>query len=390
MVNRGLARNLPQIVVNDTRSALGRLAACWRRSFGRRLVAVTGSNGKTTVKEMLASILAQRGSVLATKGNLNNDIGVPLTLLRIQGEEFAVVEMGANHPGEIAYLSAIAAPDVAVLNNVGAAHLEGFGDIEGVAKAKGEILSGLAAQGTVILNADDPWASLWRGLAERRQVLSFGMEQAAEISVAPDDVEIRWRDDGFRCHFLLRTPVGECPIEMALGGTHNVLNAMAAAGAALALGADLGDIAAGLARVLPVRGRLQPRKGSGRLRVIDDTYNANPDSVAAALTLLASAPGPRWLVLGDLAELGPRAVELHERLGRTARAAGIDRLFTVGLLSAAASEGFGEGACHCATQAALLRTLRSEIAGPVWVLVKGSRASAMEQVVEGLLAEKVV
>jgi UDP-N-acetylmuramoyl-tripeptide--D-alanyl-D-alanine ligase len=215
------------------------------------------------------------------------------------------------------------------------------------------------------------------------------MQQAAQITVAPDDVEIRWRDDGFRCHFLLRTPVGECPIDMALGGRHNVLNAMAAVGAALALGAGLRDVAAGLAGLRPVRGRLQTRKGRAGLRLIDDTYNANPDSVAAAIALLARAPGARWLVLGDLAELGPRAAELHARIGRDARDAGIDRLYTVGSLSAAASDGFGTGACHFATQAALLDALRADIPGPVWALVKGSRASAMERVVAGLLDEGV-
>ncbi len=387
MVSQRPQLEMPLLHVDDTRLGLGRLAAAWRRRFGNILVAITGSNGKTTVKELLAEILGERGPVLATRGNLNNDIGVPLTLLRLQNEPFAVIEMGANHPGEIGYLSALARPDLVLLNNVGAAHLEGFGSLEGVARAKGEIIGGLGPDGVVVLNADDPWAGLWRRLAGERRVIGFGSGPEAELRVTPEAVQIRWHDQGFRCVFEVQTPDGVLELELALGGFHNVLNALAASAAALAVGTDPAQVRAGLARVRPVKGRLQTRFGPAGLRVIDDSYNANPDSVGAAIELLASAPGERWLVLGDLAELGREAEPLHRRLGEHARAAGIDRLFTLGTASRAASQGFGPGAVHCDELPRLIDTLRHELSGPACLLVKGSRAARMERVADALVGE---
>ena len=387
MVCRRPKLDLPLLQVDDTRLGLGRLAAAWRRRFGNTLVAITGSNGKTTVKELLASILGERGEVLATSGNLNNDIGVPLTLLRLQGEPYAVIEMGANHRGEIGYLSDLARPDLVLLNNVGAAHLEGFGSLEGVARAKGEIIGGLGPDGLVVLNADDPWAGLWRRLAGERRVIGFGSSPQAELRVRPEEVQIRWDDQGFRCVFEVQTPDLVLDLELALGGFHNVMNALAATSAALALGTDPAQVRAGLARVRPVKGRLQTRFGPAGLRVIDDSYNANPDSVGAAIELLASAPGERWLVLGDLAELGREAESLHRRLGERARAAGIDRLFTLGTASRAASQGFGPGGVHCNELPRLLDTLQHELNGPACLLVKGSRAARMERVADALVGE---
>ncbi len=387
MVERPLDLELSQLKVADTRVGLGILAAAWRQVFSIPLVAVTGSNGKTTVKEMLAAILSCRGRVLATLGNLNNDIGMPLTLLRLQNEDYAVIELGANGPGEIGYLSGIARPDVVVLNNVGKAHLEGFGSLEGIARAKAEIISGLSAEGVVVINGDDRWAELWRDLAEGRRVLSFGVETAADVSANPQQLRTHWDGHGFRCRFDMRTPQGEVTIDLALAGRHNLLNALAAAAAAQALGAGLEDIREGLAGIRPVRGRLQTRTAPSGLRVIDDTYNANPDSVVAAIEVLVTAPGRRWLILGDLAELGPESERLLGELGTRARAAGLDRLCTLGTISAAATRTFGPGARHFADRQALIEELREQLESEDYVLVKGSRSAAMELVVNALLEQ---
>jgi UDP-N-acetylmuramoyl-tripeptide--D-alanyl-D-alanine ligase len=346
---------------------------------------VTGSNGKTTVKEMLAAILSCRGRVLATPGNLNNDIGMPLTLLRLQNEDYAVIELGASGPGEIEYLSGIARPDVVVLNNAGKAHLEGFGSLEGIARAKAEIISGLSAEGVVVLNGDDRWSELWRELAGQHRVLSFGMDAAADVSADPQQLKTHWNRQGFRCRFDMCTPQGEVTVDLGLAGRHNLMNALAAAAAALALGAGLEDIRKGLAGIRPVRARLQTRTAGSGLRVIDDTYNANPDSVVAAIEVLVTAPGRRWLILGDLAELGPESERLLEELGTRARAAGLDRLCTVGTISAAATRAFGPGARHFETQQALIEGLRKDLGAEDYVLVKGSRSAAMELVVNALL-----
>ena len=387
MVSHPIARTLPQLIVDDTRTGLGRLAAVWRRRFPGRVVALTGSNGKTTCKEMIAAILGHDGRVLATRGNLNNDVGMPLTLLQATDEDYLVLEMGANHAGEIAYLSAIANPDVALITNAGRAHLEGFGSPEGVARAKGEIVGGLKDQGTLVIPAESPWSALWQGLAGDREVVTFGWTPAAAVGCDLNSVTLTWDDAGFRTQFLARTPWGELPLELALAGRHNVRNALAALAVAGTLGVGLEAIAAGMREVRPVAGRLQPRIGRSGLRLIDDTYNANPDSVQAAIDVLAGLAGRRWLVLGDLAELGAEAAELHGAVGRMARDAGLERLYSVGPLSQAAAQAFGSGGRAFEDRQALVAALQGEVALGDLVLVKGSRSAAMETVVQSLTAE---
>ena len=387
MVNRPLPLDLPQWIVQDTRLGLGRLAAAWRNHVPGRVVAITGSNGKTTAKEMLAAILARAGRVLATQGNLNNDIGMPLTLLRARDDDFLVLEMGANHPGEIGYMTEIARPDVALITNAGRAHLEGFGSVEGVARAKGEIASGLSADGCFVVSGDSPYTALWRTLAGERPMLTFALDSTeADLSAESETIRVIWGEDGFRTQFTAHTHGRAIDLSLRLTGHHNVRNALAAATVALALGIDESAIRTGLDSLRPVKGRLCPRLCNG-LAVIDDTYNANPDSIAAAVRVLAGLDGRRWLVLGDLAELGSDAERLHEEMGAVARAAGIDRLATVGTLSAHASHAFGEGARHFADRPAMLAYLQSELSRDDRVLVKGSRLARMELVVEALCAE---
>jgi len=387
MVSRPVDVAMPCLLVPDTRIALGRLAALWRDAARARIVAVTGSNGKTTLKEMIAAILRRRGTVLSTAGNLNNDIGVPLTLLRLQEEDYAVVEMGANHLGEIRYLSDLARPDVAVLNNAQRAHLEGFGSPENVARAKAEIVSGLKPDGTFVYNADSPWAPLWRDLAAGRNCLTFGIDAAADVT-SPGSARLEWTDAAFRNRFALRAGDETVEVELALAGGHNRCNALAAAAAALSLGCSLAEVRDGLATVRPVRGRLAPQRRADGAWLVDDSYNANPDSVAAAIAVLAAAVGRKILVLGDLAELGPDSLELHGAIGAQAKAAGIDRLLTVGASSEAATRSFGAGAQHFEAQPALIDALRALVAGGDVVLFKGSRSARMEQVLAALAAEE--
>ncbi len=378
MVEHFVPGGLPQLRVPDTGRALGALAAHWRGRFQIPVVGVTGSNGKTTVKEMLAAILARRGAVLATRGNLNNDIGVPLTLFGLDARHRgAVIEMGANHAGEIARLARLARPSVGVVTNAGAAHLEGFGSVQGVARAKGELFEALPADAVAVVNADDAHAALWLQLAAGRTVLRFGLEAVAEVHA-------QWQAqaDGTAMH--LSAPQGETRLRLALPGRHNVMNALAAAAAALAAGATLDDVRAGLDGFTGVAGRLQLRTGRGGMRLLDDSYNANPDSLAAGLEVLAGLPGRRWLVLGDMGELGPGAHALHVRAGALARACDVERLFACGPLAAAAAEGFGAGALAFDSQEALIAALQESVSDQVVALVKGSRRMHMERVVAAL------
>jgi UDP-N-acetylmuramoyl-tripeptide--D-alanyl-D-alanine ligase len=388
MVQRPVAQILPLIHVDDTRSALGRLAGEWRVRHDIPVVAVTGSNGKTTVKEMIAAILAQRGEVLATQGNLNNDIGVPLTLLRLcDAHRYAVIEMGANHPGEIDYVARMTRPGVAVVTNAGAAHLEGFGSLEGVARAKGELFTALGADGVAVVNADDRFAPLWEELIGARPVMRFGLEQDADVSVVAGTERMEVGDT-LAMAFTMRTPAGDIPIRMQLCGRHNLLNACAAAAAAVAVGAAAADIQRGLASLRAVKGRLQLVVVAPGVRMLDDTYNANPTSLRAALQVLAGTPGEKILVLGDMAELGTGAEGLHGDMGEEARAAGVDHLLTLGELTRFTTQRFGTGARHFSTQAELIAALRALVgtrAGAVvTIVVKGSRRMAMEQVVAAL------
>ncbi len=381
LVERLVSSALPALVVPDTRQALGSLASAWRRRFQLPVVAVTGSNGKTTVKEMLASILSGQGAVLATLGNLNNDIGVPLTLFRLGAEHrFAVVEMGANHVGEIAGLAAVAAPTVGIITQCAPAHLEGFGSVDAVARAKGELFEGLAAGGTAVINADDDYAPLWRGLAGDQRQLTFGMQPTADVSAVCELGPETSRLD-------LKTPKGNVTVRLALPGRHNVMNALAASAAAVALDVPLDLIKVGLESMKAVSGRLQIRVGGGGVRIIDDTYNANPASLAAGLAVLGGLGGRRWLVLGDMAELGEAAMAYHQEVGRLAREAGVERIYATGTLSRAASEAFGPEGRHYDSQAALTEALRADLTEAVTLLVKGSRSSGMERVVAALAAE---
>lgn len=376
LVDRAGDWPLPYVLVNDTRQALGRLAAALRARLAVKVIGITGSNGKTTVKEMTASILRQVGPTLFTEGNLNNDIGVPLTLFRLSDEHaYAVVEMGANHLGEIDYLARIAQPDVGLVTNAGSAHLEGFGSKEGIARGKGEMFQALPVSAAAVINADDAYADLWRQLAGNRRVIDFGIDKPAAVSA--QDIQ------GSR--FLLRTPTGEVPVELPLPGRHNIMNALAAAAVATALDVPLATIAAGLAATPVVKGRLNRRQALQGATVLDDTYNANPNSLRAGLDVLAAERGERWLVLGDMAELGPDAEELHAQAGEWALARGVYRLFTVGRLSAAASKRFGCHGEHFTNKTALISRLADALRPGVTVLIKGSRSSGMEQVVEALL-----
>jgi UDP-N-acetylmuramoyl-tripeptide--D-alanyl-D-alanine ligase len=380
LVERPLDLPVPQIVVGSTLSALGRLAAAWRAELNLPLVAVTGSNGKTTVKEMIAAILSQVGPTWATRGNLNNHIGVPLTLLSLDaGYRFGVIEMGANHAGEIASSTGLTRPQVAMITNAGRAHLAGFGSLDGVAHAKGEIYGGLASGGKAIVNADDRYAALWHALNETRSVLTFGLGEA--------DVSAGFSIDRNGIRLTVRHPGGRFKCRLRLLGEHNVRNALAATAAALALGVEPAAIAAGLETVRPVEGRLAPRHGRDGARIIDDSYNANPTSLAAAIAVLKVISGRRILVLGDMGELGDGAEAAHAEAGRQAKAAGIDALYSIGPLARAASEAFARGH-HFANPAALIAALRQALGPEVTVLVKGSRSSRMEQVVDALCSQE--
>ncbi len=378
------ATGISMVEVADTLAGLGRLGQQWRLRRPARVIGITGSNGKTTLKEMIAAILARRGAVLATRGNLNNDIGVPLTLCRLRDESYAVVEMGASHRGEIDYLSGLVRPHVAVLNNAGRAHLEGFGSIEGVARAKAEIINGLADDGVFVFNADDRFAGLWSELASGRRQISFGVSHPADVSSPAAACELIWSDGRFATRFPVRCQGTEVEVHLQLAGEHNRMNALAAIAAAVAAGADLEDAQQGLATLEPVAGRLCPLVGPRGARVIDDSYNANPDSVLAALRVLAAAPGRRTLVLGDLAELGDDAVQLHRQLGERAAAMGVDRLLTIGPLSQHAGAAFSAEHRHYTERERLVGDLQTGLSAEDSVLIKGSRSAGMDQVVRQL------
>ena len=378
---------LPQILVDDTLMALGQLGNYWRRQWRTPLVALTGSNGKTTVKEMLAAILREackatqssildpRSCVLATRGNLNNHIGVPLTLLELRSaHRYAVIEMGMNHAGEISYITQLAEPDVALITNAGVAHIENLGSAEAIARAKGEIFAGLKTGGTAVLNADDRYAPLWRELAAGKRQLEFALEAKAAVTAT---YTIRELDS----EIVLTTPLGSARAVLPAPGLHNIRNALAASAAATALNVPAATVAAGLARFGGVKGRLQRKRGLNGATLIDDTYNANPDSVRAAISVLAQARGKKLLVLGDMGELGREAGAMHAQVGEFAREAGVSRLFTLGELSAHATQAFGAGARHFTRIQDLLAEIEIALAPDVTVLVKGSRFMQMERVV---------
>jgi UDP-N-acetylmuramoyl-tripeptide--D-alanyl-D-alanine ligase len=368
---------LPQIEVADTRLALGSLSAHWRQQFSLPVVAITGSNGKTTVRAMTAAILSRCGRTLSTQGNLNNDIGLPLTLARLGADDrFAVLEMGANHPGEIDYLAGIAQPSIAVITNAAPAHLEGFGDLEGVARAKGELFARLGADGVAVINADDAFAPLWRELAGHCRIVEFGLQGAA--------VTADWQGDTRGSDVRLQTPAGSIELRLPLPGRHNVMNALAACAVSLEAGADLDAVKQGLESLSPVAGRFNSYSLPGDITLIDDTYNANPESLQAALDVLALASSDTWLVLGDMGELGAGAETLHSAAGRMARQAGVTRLYALGELARAAVESFDGPGGAFSSMDELLAALLGDLSGPLHILVKGSRRMRMERVVAAL------
>ena len=380
LVSKPIELSLPQVQVKDTRLAFGAMARAWRASFALPVIAVTGSSGKTTVKELIASILSVSRNVCVTSGNLNNDIGVPLTLMRLEERhEALVVELGANHAGEIDYLSRLVQPTVGVITNAAAAHLEGFSSLAGVAAAKGELLDHLPKAGTAVLNADDPFRADWRSRSRCEFTVTFGFDANADCRVL-DEPSV---DEGGAA-FTMRLPDGErLAVRLPLLGRQNVANALAAAAAAQAVGASAEDIAAGLARAAAVRGRLKAVPGRGGAVIIDDSYNANPGSVRAALDYLAVLGGTRVLVLGDMAELGTETRELHEGIGEYAIGR-CDRLIGIGRLAASAAHAFGAAGQSFTDLESARSALEPLLASGVTILIKGSRVMGLDRLVKAL------
>jgi len=382
----------PAVLVCDTKAALGELAHYWRQKFSLPVVAVTGSNGKTTVKEMLASILnAASGGVLATKGNFNNDIGMPLTLLNMRAKhQYAVIEMGMNHEGEIRYLTNIAQPQVAIINNAGRAHIGELGSREAIAQAKGEIFEGLSDGGIAVINADDDFGPYWQSLNVERKVITFGMVGTGLSATA--DVSATAETQSTHTAVKLKTPSGKVAFNLNVLSKHNVSNALAASAAAVALGINNKTIAAGLAQFNGVQGRLQQKIGYQGAVVIDDTYNANPDSMKAAIDVLINQQGSNAshtvFVMGDMAELGDDAGVIHAEIGQYAGQQGVSKLLSFGQLNQLASDAFGTQGQHFQTLEALVNAIKKEMHAGTCVLVKGSRSMKMERVVEAIVKDK--
>ena len=374
LVCRKVETDLPVLQVTDVLAALGILAGYWRKQCPAKVVGITGSNGKTTVKEMVASILRQQGAVLATEGNFNNELGLPLTLFRLDtSHDYAVVEMGASYPGDIAYLAGITRPDVGVITNIGPAHLQGFITMEGVARAKGELFAALPRDGVAVFNANEPWVELWQGINNAGTIYYFGGEGENHIQARGNTEEV-----------VVSTPLGEFSLQLPLPGEHNLTNALAATAVCLALDIPLADIKSGLEAVKPVRGRLSLVHANAGWTVIDDTYNANPASLYAALQVLARQSGEPWLVLGDMKELGSDSRKMHAELGDAARSLGVKRLFALGDASTATVDAFGPSAVHFSNKDRLIEALRSQLKPGVACLVKGSRSMGMEHVVSAI------
>ncbi len=378
---------LPLLAVADTRLALGALAADWRARFDLPLIGVTGSNGKTTVKEMCAAILRAQASaqgqdgaltVLATAGNLNNDIGVPLMLARLRhSHRSAVIEMGMNRPGEIAYLAEMARPTVAVVTNAQRAHLEGMGTVADVAREKGAIYDALGDGGCAVISADDPFAASWRSRNAGRRILSFGVSEGADICA-------RCVGSGAATRMALRSPAGQIEVQLRVLGLHNARNALAAAAATLAAGVSLEAIRDGLQGFQGVRGRLQVRAAMSGATLIDDSYNANPDSSRAAIDVLAATPGRKILVFGDMGEVGEAAGQFHDEIGGYAKSQGVDVLFSLGEHAEVTAHNFGSGGQHFESVEELVAALLPQLEAQTVVLVKGSRFMHMERVVDAI------
>ncbi|WP_072570596.1 UDP-N-acetylmuramoyl-tripeptide--D-alanyl-D-alanine ligase [Enterobacter sp. SA187] len=381
LVSRKVECDLPQLLVKDTRLAFGELAAWVRQQVPTRVVALTGSSGKTSVKEMTAAILSQCGNTLYTAGNLNNDIGVPMTLLRLTPEhEFAVIELGANHQGEIAWTVSLTRPEAALVNNLAAAHLEGFGSLAGVAKAKGEIFTGLPQNGIAIMNADNnDWLN-WQSVIGDRKTWRFS-PNAANSDFTATNIHVT----SHGTEFTLQTPTGNVEVLLPLPGRHNIANALAATALSMAVGATLDAVKTGLAQLKAVPGRLFPIALGENQLLLDDSYNANVGSMTAAAQVLSEMPGYRVMVVGDMAELGAESEECHAQVGAAAKAAGLDRVLSVGTASKTLSDASGVGE-HFNDKSAVVTRLKALIAEHqiITILVKGSRSAAMEEVVHAL------
>jgi UDP-N-acetylmuramoyl-tripeptide--D-alanyl-D-alanine ligase len=383
LVQRPVEATVPQLLVDNVLLALGRIAALWRRKLNPQVVGITGSNGKTTIKEMLASILRQQAEVLATEGNYNNELGVPLTLFRLEEKHrYAVLEMGASKSGDIAYLAGIARPHVGLISNIGPAHLEGFGSVEGVARAKGEMYQSLPPEGCAVINGAEPWVEMWRNNNSAGDVLTFGFN---ENNIQKFDIHMPAGGSSPS----VSTPLGHFKLQLSLPGQHNQLNALAATAAAVALDIPVEQIAAGLQAVKPVPGRLNVIHADAGWLVIDDTYNANPASLYSALQLLAGMQGKAWLVLGDMKELGEDSRKLHAEVGDAARAMGVKRIFATGEMSWQTVDAFGSGAEHFASREQLIEVLKAELRPGINCLVKGSRSMGMEQVVHAIVGNNL-
>ncbi len=389
IVDHQVESALPQIIVSDTHKALGQVGAYVKKLVAPKTVAITGSSGKTTVKEMVSAILSRIGSVLSTNGNFNNDIGVPLTLLRLENHhDFAVIELGANHMGEIAYTTELTKPDVAIINNIAAAHLEGFGSLCGVARAKGEIFEGLSESGVAIYNQDCQLANKWQWRLVDKTVRRFSC--VSESDCYSSNVSL---DENGCASFTLHTHIGESEIQLIIPGHHNVCNAVASAIIALEFGASLEDIRIGLANMGQVSGRLNMHHLTANIKLIDDSYNANVGSIKAATDLLSNYEGTRILVLGDMGELGAEARSYHQEVGEYAKQCGIDHLLTVGVLSQVTSDAFysnnTQSGCHFSSKDELVIKLNELIEKeeqPISILVKGSRSAHMEHVVKQVIS----
>ncbi len=382
LVTEAQPDDLAQLVVDDVVAAFAQIAKYWQQQCKAKLVAITGSNGKTTVKEMVASVLSQCGSVIATQGNLNNELGVPLTLCRLELEtDFAVIEMGANHPGEIARLVDMASPIVSLINNVSEAHLEGFESIEGVAAAKGEILAGLGAEGVGIVNADMPFISDWKQVLTNKKMLTFSLDSDADMVAS--DMQL----DPQSSHFMVKRDGEYQYINLPLPGRHNVANALAAITVAHVLDIPSEAIAKGLAEMKGVPHRLQLRKGLNQSRLIDDSYNANPGSYQRALEVLTSFNGQHWLVLGDFGELGNDVEKIHVNMGLEAKKAGVDRMWTVGKYTQLSTNAFGDKAEHFNCVADMQAQLKEALTDDVTCLIKGSRFMQLDKLADQLVIE---
>lgn len=393
VVSRPVETSLPSFLVADTRIALGELAKQWRQQFSIPIVALTGTAGKTTTKTLLGAILSQCGELLITPGTLNNDIGVPLTLLQLNSEhQYAVIEMGTNHVGEIEYLAQMVEPTVAMVLNAGPGHLEFLGTIEGVAHEKGSIYDGLTDSGVAIINADDDYAGYWSERAYEHRRVMFGRNGSPHPSDTETDHPVDvWASDVTLnkegcAHFVLHVETQQIHVQLQVPGEHNVMNALAAASAAWVLGISLTAIKTGLEAALPVTKRLVARTGIRGVRIMDDTYNANPSSFKAAIDILTQLPGKeKILIMGDMRELGPMSADFHKEIGELAKQKGIHRLYAVGTFSTHAVQAFGEGAAHFPDQISLIEAVKPTLNTQMTILVKGSRGMAMEHVVAGLM-----